>query len=708
MKQKEIFSNASFVRGGDECISPRFRGKFTAAAGEKTEITVCGLGFFRMFINGKRADDSVLAPVFSFYHTYEGCYCEAELGEKLASRIYCMKYDITELIRDGENTVAVEVGPGWYNEFKSRCVLCYRIVSGKKEFFSGSSVKWSDSPLTFFNFHKGEKQDHTKPCLSDDWILPDYDDSGWEKSIEVEMPDTEYYIQDCANDKVIRSVKPLLIGETDEHYIYDVGENITGTYVFSCPEKGKKVCVAVSEELDAAGFPHEDWIHGQNAEFITDGSDKEYKLLFTWHAFRYFMISKGTNVLRVDVIHSDIPVISDFKCENKVLNWLFDAYIRTQLCNMHAGIPSDCPHLERRGYTGDGQLTCEAAMLMLDSEKFYRKWMEDIEDCQDRNSGNIQYTAPYWRCGGGPGGWGCAIAEVPYIFWKTYGDISPANKYFDPMLKYVAYLEAHSEGGLVTSGQPTLWCLGDWCTPHQKHGMKPEIPEPFVNTYFLIRMLDRMIELAGKTGRENEIPVLTEKRGNAVKALADKYYDAESGDFANDLNSANAFALDIGLGDERTLQSLVNKVRTEPLDTGIFGTDLVAKILFEKGYFDEAVDFLSREEYPSFGFMMRSGATTLWEEWRDPRSMSHPMFGSAVKYLFMHILGIRRKDGTCGYDDIVIEPKTNDITGDASGYIETPKGRISVSVSREKNECTVSVPENIKCEIIFEGIINRI
>ena len=125
-------------------------------------------------------------------------------------------------------------------------------------------------------------------------------------------------------------------------------------------------------------------------------------------------------------------------------------------------------------------------------------------------------------------------------------------------------------------------------------------------------------------------------------------------------------------------------------------------MLFANGYFDEAIDFLSRDEYPSYGFMMANGATTLWEEWKDPRSMSHPMFGSVVKFMFRNILGIKQADN-CGWDNVIIEPKTNETTGSAEGYITTEKGRISVSVDAKKNICTVSVPDGINAKVIFDG-----
>ncbi|MCQ2484072.1 MAG: family 78 glycoside hydrolase catalytic domain [Clostridia bacterium] len=707
MKKNEMFGSALFVKPSAECVAPCFRGVFEAKQGTKTEITVCGLGVFRLYVNGRKVSDDIFAPVTSFYHEYDSCANYVKYGEKMNSRIYCMKYDITELIADGKNSVCAVVGPSWYSVYSNCCIFCYKIESGTDVFYSDTSVKWSDSPLTWYFFARGEKQDYTKHSYDGKWLNAEFDDSEWQNTVEAFIPETEYYIQDCPNDKIIRSIECKKILEAENYDVYDAGENITGWYVFKCPEKGRKITVTVSEELDESGDLHEKWVHGQTAEYICDGSDREYHLLFTWQAFRYLRIDKGAELLRIDVIHTGLPVSSDFKCENAVLNGIYNNYIRTQLCNMHMGIPSDCPHLERRGYTGDGQLACEAAMVSIESRKFYLKWMEDIADCQDEISGHVQYTAPYIESGGGPGGWGCAIAEVPYVFYKMYGDSEPFRKYFDKMLHYFDYLEAHSENELVISDQPNQWCLGDWCSPHEKHGMKPEIPEPFVNNYFYVRTIDRMLEMLDVIGRADEKENLLAIRKRKTDALVKNYFNAETGDFADNLNSANAFALDIGLGDERTLKSLVNAVKTKPLDTGIFGTELVPKVLFSNGYFDEAVNFLAQEEYPSFGYMFKCGATTLWEEWKDPRSMSHPMFGSVVKFLFYYILGIRRAEGDAGFRKIVIEPKINAITGSVSGFITTEKGRVSVAVDSMENICTVTVPNGIEAEIIFDGKIVR-
>jgi alpha-L-rhamnosidase len=162
---------------------------------------------------------------------------------------------------------------------------------------------------------------------------------------------------------------------------------------------------------------------------------------FTWFGFRYFEVVGSAEVLGTRMVHSNVAVTAEFECDNEDLNWMFKAFVNTQLSNMHAGIPSDCPHIERRGYTGDGQLICHAAMDILDARAFYHKWIADIGDCQDTVTGHVQYTAPYTRCGGGPGGWGCAIVEVPWQYYLHYGDIEPAARLYPQMLRYFDFLE---------------------------------------------------------------------------------------------------------------------------------------------------------------------------------------------------------------------------------------------------------------------------
>lgn len=709
MTHSQIFSKGKFIKASEDCLSPCFRSVFDGKKGEKTVITICGLGFFKLFINGKNPTEDIFAPVTSFYHEYDRLYCKNKFGEELASRVYVMQYDITDYVIDGINSVCAVVGHAWYfKEYYGECVLCYKIECGEKKFYSDSNVKWIDSPLvfnkdkeledTFYQMKRGETHDYTKHHYDGSWILPDFDDNGWKNTVETELPDTQYCLQDCPNDRIVRSISPKLVKKADEYSIYDFGENISGWYIFKCPKYGEKVTVVVGELLDENNELDFEHTWDQLSQYTCDGSDREYHPLFTWQGFRYVKITNNAELIRCDVIHTPAKRTADFKCENDVLNWLYETYLRTQICNLHAGIPSDCPHIERLGYTGDGQLTCETAMINFDLKKFYLKWMEDISDCQDRKSGNVQYCAPYWKCGGGPGGWGCAIVEVPYQFYRRYGDSAPIKKYFPQMLKYFEYLDSRSEDFLVVKAQPGEWCLGEWLCPHSpdaEHNhikFTPSVPDPYINTYFYVRSIDRILQVAEKIGLDEYVKPLKAKREKITEAIIRHYFNDTTGDFANNDNCANAFAVDMGLGDKRTLENLINHVKSSPVDTGIFGTEIVGKVLCENGYSDVETQVLARKEHPSFGYMMSHGATTLWEEWQNPRSMSHPMFGAVTKNLLYYVLGIRQEKNSFGYEKILIDPHPSDVSGDAEGYVELDFGKISVKTDRKSKTAEVSVP----------------
>ncbi|MBQ7543171.1 MAG: family 78 glycoside hydrolase catalytic domain [Clostridia bacterium] len=692
MRFEELFGEAAWVQADAPCVSPEFRAVFDAEAGEAAQITVCGLGFFELFLNGRRVSDDLFVPANSHYHAYADCFCAKEFGEEMTSRIYAVRYDLSAFLQDGENELTVAVGPGWYFRYGA-CRLCFRITLPGREIVSGRSVGWRPGTMTAYELTHGETHDFTLP------VQP------WRDVTCAELPDTDYQLQDCPADRVIRSVVPRQIAETPTEIFYDVGENLTGRPVLRCAEAGAQIAVRTGEAFDAetCSLP-ERRAHKQVCSFRCDGTAREYYPRFTWCAGQYFAVRKPARMTRFDEIHADVPVTSAFRSSSAQLNWFYDAFVRTQLSNMHAGIPSDCPHLERRGYTGDGQLVCEAAMLLLDSRTFYRKWMRDVSDCQDRKSGHVQYTAPYVRSGGGPGGWGCAIVEVPYVYYKVFGDAGPFRTYYPQMLRWFDYLNDHSENDLVVRDQPEQWCLGEWCVPGQKQIDGIPIPNPFVNTYFFIRSIDRLLEMAPVIGSVAQIPALRELRARKAKALVDAYFDPETGDFAADGNGANAFALDVGLGDERTLRNLVAHVRAlDCVHTGIFGTDVVPRILFENGFADLAYRFLTFRKQPSFGYMRACGATTLWEEWNDPRSMSHPMFGAAVRYLFQYILGVRQTKDSCGFAKVVIDPADiPDLTA-AQGRLMTVRGTIAVDLCRKSGTLKIQLPHGIEAVCRQDG-----
>ena len=518
--------------------------------------------------------------------------------------------------------------------------------------------------------------------------------SGFQNVIKAPAHETQFFVQDCPADRVERVIKPAKLLDLGEVSIYDMGENISGYPVVSATVDGANITVRCSEEINPDGtlnFDSCDRGQIQKDEYRNAKKGEECMPWFTWHGFQYFELTNNAEPVRCEVVHSDCAVTSSFESDSEMLNWLYDAYIRTQLSNMHAGVPSDCPHIERLGYTGDGQLCCEAAMMLLDSQKFYKKWLEDISDCQSIGNGHVQHTAPFMGGGGGPAGWGGAIAVVPYEMYKIYGDKETFRRYLPKILRYFDYLDSRSSGGLVCREEEGGWCLGDWCPPEQI-----TICEPFVNTALYVKQM-MMTKEASEAIGESETAAMLEKRIEEKKqAILSAYYSPQTGSFIGDAQGANSFAVDIGLGGERAFNNTKKKYDdADSFDTGIFGTDILTRVLFERGCADTAFHLLTSTGKGSFYNMKKQGATTIWENWDGERSHSHPMFGAVTRYLFSFILGVTQEKNSAGYEKIVIAPQIPDGLNRASGHITTVRGEIAVSFIRTEREMDfyVTVPQ---------------
>ena len=518
--------------------------------------------------------------------------------------------------------------------------------------------------------------------------------SGFQNVIKAPAHETQFFVQDCPADRVERVIKPVKLFDLGEVSIYDMGENISGYPVVAATVDGANITVRCSEEINPDGtlnFDSCDRGQIQKDEYRNAKKGEECMPWFTWHGFRYFELTNNAEPVRCEVVHSDCAVTSSFESGSEMLNWLYDAYIRTQLSNMHSGVPSDCPHIERLGYTGDGQLCCEAAMMLLDSQKFYKKWLEDISDCQSIGNGHVQHTAPFMGGGGGPAGWGGAIAVVPYEMYKIYGDKETFRRYLPKILRYFDYLDSRSSGGLVCREEEGGWCLGDWCPPEQI-----TICEPFVNTALYVKQM-MMTKEASEAIGESETAAMLEKRIEEKKqAILNAYYSPQTGSFIGDAQGANSFAIDIGLGGERAFNNTKKKYdAADAFDTGIFGTDILTRVLFERGCADTAFHLLTSTGKGSFYNMKKQGATTIWENWDGERSHSHPMFGAVTRYLFSFILGITQEKNSAGYEKIVIAPQIPDGLNRASGHITTVRGEIAVSFIRTEREMDfyVTVPQ---------------
>ena len=717
-----MIKNAHWIGCPEYAEVPVIRKVVTLNAPKAGRIEVTGLGFFSLFVNGKRVTEDCFTPALTDYEPRDMSRWNYPIFDETTHRILYLTYDLTDFVQDGENVIEIQLAPGWYRQ--NERVAEGRMSFGKKlkalfaaEFINedGSVIQvcsdgtetWTPCEITYSNLYIGEIHDAR---LLDVEAEP--------QPVELmEAPDAILQEQTCPPDRVIRTIVPKLLGEKDGKKLYDVGENTTiRICVTAGGVPGAEIHLVYGEnkksdyEVDAASTG----THYKRANrqpqiqqdtFICSDKKHTFRSEYVWHGCRYIEVEGELNEIYAEVVYTDVAVISEFSCDNDLINWIYDAYIRTQLTNIHTCIPSDCPQRERLGYTGDGQITAKTAMMTLDMKGVYHKWIWDILDCQDIIGGHVQHTAPLMGGGGGPGGWGCAMIILPDEYDKHYDDKAFLEECYPYMQKWIAYLRHHTEGDLVVREEPKGWCLGDWATLYPTR-----IPEPFVNSCYFLDSLQRMERIADRLGRPMDALAYRRYAVRVRNALKLKYYDLGTGSFCGGVQGADAYALWMNLqDDERTLNNLVRRYEElDQFDTGFLGTEILVKILMENGQEDLVYQLLVSEKLGSYHFMRANGATTIWEYMHgrltgNPGSQNHPMFGAPVLHFFDGFLGIQQPEDSIGYKALKIAPKMPGQMNWAKGAVELPCGKVSMELKREAEKITakITVPEGVPavCEL---------
>ncbi len=705
MTMSHPLRNCRWVAASRFCQSPVIRRRFSCEKPLWASLSITGLGYFEARINGKPLTDHRFQPVVSEYGPRDLSALGYPLFDQLNYRIYYCTYDVTALINEGENELSIQLGNGFYRQNQRlsegkvsygdtlKAIYCLTLGYAHREerICSDGSEVWQESRIRYNNLFLGEI--HDLGCVP-----------GPEEKVQV-LPDApgELSPQIGAPDREVRTLKPMLLREKNGLRIYDAGENISGTVRLRVNgEQGQWVILRFAENLTAegdldfasagSGTTLKSGVPQIQTDVCICGPEEEvFEPKFCWHGFRYFSVEGPGFEPEVVVIHADTAVTAAFDSDSEGLNFLYDAFLRTQLNNMHGSIPSDCPHRERLGYTGDGQVTAAAVMMTLDCRGFYEKWMQDILDTQDTVSGHTQHTAPLGGGGGGPVGWGGAIVIVPYRYFKQYGDTKLLEKSWEPIKKWLGYIQSRMDGCLITREEEKGWCLGDWATREPT-----VIPEPLVNTCLLIRCLDMLEETAPVVGKQADISEFKILRENCRKAVKDAYYDEDTGSFCGGVQGADAYGIAAGLGDVRTIANLIERYEAMgSFDTGFIGTDILVEVLMEAGAYELAYKLFSGEERGSFLYMKRHGATTIWEHWSGRESHDHPMFGGCLRHVFEGFLGIRQAYGTGGYSNVTVQPRLPDAMNHMAGSLLTPRGRISVKLTRngEAVDAEILLPE---------------
>lgn len=668
---------------------------------KRIDINISGLGFYILQINGRRIDDGFFRPRVSNY-------CARDLKQnfvlpifhEMPSLVYVDSFDVTKFFHKGENTITVMLGNGYFRNEGRLCEgdycfadalqlffdICITKEEGVEHIVSDDDTSYVSGYIIQNQLHTGEVHDYS---LYDDGLFFGKATKQTVKKAEISSFSPQMKISNCPPDRVVERIKPKLIAVQNGKKLYDVGANITG-WVRICAKACERVHVRYAEALKDNGELDDTLNIGNSAPlyectFLHLQGKEELIPQFSWAGFQYFEIEGEYENIEVEFVTQLTEDLTEFLCDDEVLNWLYDAYKRSQKGNIHAGIPMDCPHRERYGYTGDGQLIAETALLYFSCENIMAGWCKEIANTQDPATGKIYNTAPYMGGGGGPGGWGGAIIFVPYDLYQATGKIKYLQEYFKNMQAYLMYMKNLAKDGIVKKVPNDKSCfLGDWSLPK-----KIEITPEFVNTYFYILAMQKFEEICEILNKPQELLIWSTERKSVVLAFKNEYYDAKSGSYLGGIQGADAYALRLGLGTEKTRKNLVEKYeRLGQFDTGCFGTEILIGTLFKEGYAPLAYRLLTSTKENSFGAWKNSGATTLWETWSgdmlwgNTASKNHVFFGAVAKYIFSEILGIHRKK--VGGTEFIISPKLLGKNGVRRGSLIIPCcGKISVEVVEE-------------------------
>ncbi len=678
---------------------------------KKARVYVTGLGYYEFYLNGKKIGDHLLSPNQTNYDRRKlEKWGEPRVGNMRTSVLY-ETFDITPYLNEGENTAGILLGNGWYiqadrlNEAslwydtpRAIAQLEIEYEDGEKQIIiTDKSWKTTGSPILYNGLHSGEIYDARLEI--EGWNLPEYDDNSWKNAIEVRAPKGRLKSQISPPDRATKRIIPISISTPESGiYRYDLGQMISGwaRLKISGP-KGTTIKMRFMEELGPT--------YGQRDTYILKGGGIEtWEPRFTWHAFRYVDVIGASEPLKIEniegvVVNTDVKDAGTFTSSNKLFNQILKNYQWTQLGNMHGGIPSDCPHRERRGYTGDGQISCVSAIYNFDMAQFYTKWLEDIREAQNSETGYVPNTSPY-QDGGGGTAWGSAYIIIPWNMYLYYGDKKILSEHYKGMKQWISYLqgELDQDGILVNQG------LGEWVPPE-----KVELPPSFVNTCYYFYCTSLMTKIAAVLGREEDRKYFLELNDQTKKVINNTFLNKGKSRYSTGRQGAGVFPLGFGIvpnsEKQHIFQHLVNHTIDTKIhfDTGILATPLLLEVLTEFGRIDLAYTMMNQRDFPGFGYMLENNATTIWETWLGEQSHSHPMFGSVTQWFYKYLAGIQPDPQNPGFKHIIIKPQPVFSLNYAKSTYMSPYGEI-ISDWHIENDgfiLNVTIPHNTSATVFI-------
>ncbi len=661
--------------------APVFRKRFEVVSFTSGYVYLSGVGFYELYLNGCKVGDHLLSPAFTAYDKtvlYNG-------------------FDITALLQTGENLLEVTLGNGWFNETAPAAwefdhatwrstpqFILDLMVDGQPVVCSDRSWQASASQTVFNSLRGGETYDASaaeQPCA----VAITHGPGGYLKKQSI--PPIR-----------LRSIRePKAVTPVPGGAVYDFGVNLSGNAEICVKgTSGQKITLLYTERLHADGTadPSDNNMYAFGGQFQQDeyilGSKNEerWHSRFTYHGFRYVQVSGEAQVLslRARCFHTDLTSKGGIETDYAPVQQLHDACVRSTLTNFHH-IPTDCPHREKNGWTGDAHLSCEQALFNLDMNLAYQKYMDDLMDGQ-RPNGVISCISPtsIWGYNWGTGPtWDAALFEIPWQTYRFSGDLSILRQCEPAMDKYLTMLRGATDDHIYRSG------LGDWCAPERK----PLCSTESLLTAYAWYMHHLYAQIAALLGMPEKAAQAAGHADEIRKAFQQAFIGKETGS-----QTFWAMLLYFRLTDdpETALAELLKELEKTDwhLWVGIFGAKFLLNVLTEYGRFDIAWKVAMREGYPGYLDMLSRCSGTLGEQWDGENSRNHHMYSEIGAWFYKALAGIRINKP--GFEQITLAPHIPAEIARFTAWHDTPHGRLEVRWDEEQVEITL--PEGVTATLV--------
>ena len=676
-------------------------------------LEVTALGVYLARINGERVGDFILAPGWTSYRY----------------RLQVDTYDVTDMLKE-KNVITLGVAPGWkasnyfgmhfgdrqlgFNELAALCALTVEYADGETEIItSGGDWKCESGKTVYSNIYNGYVYN---PAFVD--IAP---------SQAAVFSKDKKILLDRQGEKVVEherlTPKEIIItpkGET----VLDFGQNMTGYVEFKIKgNKGERAVISHAEVLDAEGNFYTDNLRSAKAQavFVCDGKEHVYKSEYNFFGFRYIRLENWSDEVKKEnftaiVVHSDIKRTGYFECSDERVNKLFSNIIWGQKGNF-LDVPTDCPQRdERLGWTGDAQVFVKTASYNYDVERFFIKWLADLRADQT-GWGTVPSVIPnvFEPDDNCSAAWADAATICPWQIYQTYANTDILKDSLESMKKYIEYIEEHSFDGIWSRS----WHFGDWLN---LDGSSPEdcskgTEKSLIATAYYIYSSDILAKTMVICGEDDS--EVRAKREASIAAFRREFM--ENGRIKSEYATQTACVLAVyfGISDDiaETAKQL-NELVTEcgHLKTGFVGTPYLLHALSDNGYAETAYSLLLREEYPSWLFSVKMGATTIWEHWDSVRedgtmwstsmnSFNHYAYGSVADWLYGDAAGIKLDEKCPGFEHVIFAPLTDSRLTYVKASIDSRKGLVKSEWKTEngKTVYTFTVPEGVDATVILGG-----